>query len=185
MLRSTPFERSKSRICSGANRWRRMPRLLGRCITGKVVLVSGCRRFDRLRTLPPDRARCSPSRLVLMELSEFALVFDRAGTGRDCARACNLRVELVPLLGSVMHQHRNRNGDEELRRADGLSRGGLQACAAGRAQPDRGHPQQCGRHAAHGGSGAGGGGGNLRADFHRQGGAPDQRDGRQQAACPN
>ena len=34
----------------------------------------------------------------------------------------------------------------------------------------------------HGGSGAGGGGGNLRADFHRQGGAPDQRDGRQQAA---
>lgn len=79
--------------------------LLGKCITGKVVLVSGaggsigselCRQILMLR----------PSRLVLMELSEFALYSIEQELASACERQ-NLHVELVPLLGSVIYQHRN------------------------------------------------------------------------------
>jgi FlaA1/EpsC-like NDP-sugar epimerase len=79
--------------------------LLGRCVAGKVVLVSGaggsigselCRQIVRLK----------PSRLVLMELSEFALYAIEQELAELCSRG-NLPVELVPVLGSVTHQHRN------------------------------------------------------------------------------
>jgi FlaA1/EpsC-like NDP-sugar epimerase len=79
--------------------------LLGKCITGKVVLVSGaggsigselCRQIILLK----------PSRLILMELSEFALYSIEQELTSLCVRG-NLGVELVPLLGSVVHQHRN------------------------------------------------------------------------------
>ncbi len=79
--------------------------LLGKCITGKVVLVSGaggsigseiCRQIVRLQ----------PSRLVLMELSEFALYSIEQELNLQCARK-NLQIEILPFLGSVIHQHRN------------------------------------------------------------------------------
>ncbi|HMX67381.1 MAG TPA: nucleoside-diphosphate sugar epimerase/dehydratase [Accumulibacter sp.] len=82
------------------------PQLLSQCVTGKVVLVSGaggsigselCRQLVLLR----------PLRLVLMDLTEFALYSIDQELSSLCA-ARKLRVEVVPLLGSVSHQRRNQ-----------------------------------------------------------------------------
>ena len=79
--------------------------LFGRCITGKVVMVSGaggsigselCRQIVRLK----------PLRLVLMELSEFALYSIELELADLCAHS-DLAVDLVPVLGTVLHQRRN------------------------------------------------------------------------------
>ncbi len=79
--------------------------LLTKCVTGKVVLVSGaggsigseiCRQIVRLK----------PSRLVLMELTEFALYSIEQELLALCSRL-NLQVEIVALLGSVIYQKRN------------------------------------------------------------------------------
>jgi len=81
------------------------PQLLKQCVTGKVVMVSGaggsigselCRQVVRLQ----------PRRLILLELSEFALYSIERELSELCARS-DLSVELVPVLGSVTHQRRN------------------------------------------------------------------------------
>lgn len=90
------------------------PQLLGECVTNKVVMVSGaggsigselCRQIIRLK----------PARLVLMELSEFSLYAIEHELVDLCCRQ-NLVVDIVPLLGSVIHQHR----DEMAMRAFGV-----------------------------------------------------------------
>lgn len=81
------------------------PLLLRHCITGKVVLVSGaggsigselCRQIVHLQ----------PSRLVLMELSEYALYAIEQELHDLCGRM-EPKIELVALMGSVTQQHRN------------------------------------------------------------------------------
>lgn len=79
--------------------------LLARCVTGKVVMVSGaggsigaelCRQIVRLR----------PARLVLYEMSEFGLYAIEQELAGLCARL-KLQVDVVAVLGTVMHRQRN------------------------------------------------------------------------------
>lgn len=79
-------------------------RLLGHCITGKSVMVTGaggsigselCRQIARLK----------PSCMVLFELSEFALYEIEQELTELISRE-KLSIELHALLGSVQHQHR-------------------------------------------------------------------------------
>ena len=76
--------------------------LLHRCISGKDVLVTGaggsigselCRQILKL----------SPSRLVLFEQSEFSLYAIEKEL-RQVVAACTLKVEIVPVLGSVVNR---------------------------------------------------------------------------------
>ena len=78
--------------------------LISKCITGKTVMVSGaggsigselCRQIVKLR----------PSRLILLELSEFAL-YSIEQELRGLQKNLHLEIELLPFLGSVLEQEK-------------------------------------------------------------------------------
>jgi FlaA1/EpsC-like NDP-sugar epimerase len=133
--------------------------------------------FHRLGAVPADRALwCfAPGLRGCVRIRDLP-----AGAGASRGASAD--------AGPLLHGQRARVGpaggdcaDEQT--VGGLPCGGLQARAAdGGTQRDRGPAHQRAGHLA---CGAGGGsvpGEALRADFHRQGGQPDQRDGRDQAA---
>lgn len=83
------------------------PELLKKCIREKVVLVTGaggsigaelCRQI----------ALCRPTRLVLIDLSEFGL-YQIARELEELIENRNLGVELIPLLGNVQNEYKMRN----------------------------------------------------------------------------
>ncbi|MDG1463296.1 MAG: nucleoside-diphosphate sugar epimerase/dehydratase, partial [Gammaproteobacteria bacterium] len=83
------------------------PKLMNACILGKTVFVSGAGGSVGLE-LCKKIARCSPSRLVLLEISESALYsVDKAL--REIREAEGIELDIVPLLGSVCDSSRIEN----------------------------------------------------------------------------
>ena len=81
-------------------------KLMGACITGKVVMVTGAGGSIGAE-LCYQILKLAPARLVLFELSEAALYTVERKT-RKVARKKNIDCEIVALLGSVHHEHRIR-----------------------------------------------------------------------------
>ena len=145
-------------------------------ISGKTVLVTGaggsigselCRQV----------ARYGPARLVLYELGEYALYQIEQQLSE-----LHPHLPLVRLIGDVKNLAHLRATFAAYRPQRRLPRRGVQARAADGGRERLGGAAE--QHARHLARGAGGGGGRrraLRADLDRQGGEPDQRDGRHQA----
>jgi FlaA1/EpsC-like NDP-sugar epimerase len=82
------------------------PKLLGACIKGKVVMVTGAGGSIGSE-LCYQIMKLEPARLVLFELSESAL-YTIERRIRMLAQKKNIGCDIVALLGSVHHEHRIR-----------------------------------------------------------------------------
>jgi FlaA1/EpsC-like NDP-sugar epimerase len=81
--------------------------LFGTCIRGKSVMVTGAGGSigsELCRQILP----LAPRRLVLFEISEYAL-YNIERELREVAKKMGLAVEIVPLLGNAHHRHRVRD----------------------------------------------------------------------------
>ena len=80
--------------------------LFGTCIRGKSVMVTGAGGSigsELCRQILP----LTPKRLILFEISEYAL-YNIERELREVAKRMGLTVEIVPLLGNAHHRHRVR-----------------------------------------------------------------------------
>lgn len=82
------------------------PKLVGSCIRGKCVLITGAGGSIGSE-LSRQIIRLGPSRLVLFEMSELAL-YNIQRELEEVAAHEELSVEIVPLLGNAHHRHRVR-----------------------------------------------------------------------------
>jgi FlaA1/EpsC-like NDP-sugar epimerase len=80
------------------------PELIEKCITGKVVMVTGAGGSIGAE-LSRQIIRSAPQELILLDNSEYAL-YSVERELRESMKALGLQVELVPLLGSVQDQNR-------------------------------------------------------------------------------
>ncbi|MCX2981178.1 polysaccharide biosynthesis protein [Halieaceae bacterium IMCC14734] len=80
------------------------PELIDRCITGKVVMVTGAG-----GSIGSELCRqillSKPRELLLLDISEYAL-YKIERELRDLLRSSGLEIELIPLLGSVQDKRR-------------------------------------------------------------------------------
>src|SRR5690606_25873737 len=81
-----------------------VPELLGACVTGKSVMVTGAGGSIGSE-LCVQIAQQKPRRLVLVEISEPAL-YTVDKTLRNLVQRSGLGIEIVPLIGSVHNQRR-------------------------------------------------------------------------------
>lgn len=150
-------------------------RLMNADTEGKTVMVTGaggsigselCRQIIRRR----------PERLLLFELSEFALYTVEKELCEYCARNGHRRRN-PSLFGFGAKPHAAHAHYDRLFRYDRLSRRRLQTRPYGRVQHRRGHTQQHLRHTRMRACRHGFGRGNLRPHLHRQSRPPRQHDG--------
>ncbi len=80
------------------------PELIEKCITGKVVMVTGAGGSIGAQ-LCRQIIRAAPQELILLDNSEYAL-YSIERELRSSMAAMGLQVEMVPLLGSVQDQNR-------------------------------------------------------------------------------